>query len=401
VVELGSEERANLRRWLDRKRMEIKRRRRTGVDPRLIEELGSVYQDLENRGEYVEALEVLEVTFQGLRYLKHPRARQELSYKVWRSKGVTSLWLGRHGDSIEAYEKAIEFGEKGAYANEKPRMPATNRRELGSMYWRVGAHSEALRNLSIAEGNLERDRAAIYKPEFLDELARIRAAFGLVYLDLGRFTDAAESAAEAARIHEELGEQDPQRFMQAAIAYTTLGNARREAAQELEADLRPAFAAFDDALRVLKRYPSRDEEYTDRESDIYLGRGRALLLDAEYETALQHLERSLSLASHKNIAQHAAAHYLYVGEAQAKSGRKPLRKSLWRNTELDANESQRTGQGPLSGPRVDEKCAPDATATPSQTVSSGSPANTSSQIHRALLRGCSPRTPQMLGLGGS
>jgi tetratricopeptide (TPR) repeat protein len=269
------------------------------------------------------------------------------------------------------------------------------------MYWRVGAHSEALRNLSIAEGNLERDRAAIYKPEFLDELARIRAAFGLVYLDLGRFTDAAESAAEAARIHEELGEQDPQRFMQAAIAYTTLGNARREAAQELEADLRPAFAAFDDALRVLKRYPSRDEEYTDRESDIYLGRGRALLLDAEYETALQHLERSLSLASHKNIAQHAAAHYLYVGEAQAKSGRKPLRKSLWRNTELDANESQRTGQGPLSGPRVDEKCAPDATATPSQTVSSGSPANTSSQIHRALLRGCSPRTPQMLGLGGS
>jgi tetratricopeptide (TPR) repeat protein len=280
-------------------------------------------------------------------------------------------------------------------------MPATNRRELGSMYWRVGAHSEALRNLSIAEGNLERDRAAIYKPEFLDELARIRAAFGLVYLDLGRFTDAAESAAEAARIHEELGEQDPQRFMQAAIAYTTLGNARREAAQELEADLRPAFAAFDDALRVLKRYPSRDEEYTDRESDIYLGRGRALLLDAEYETALQHLERSLSLASHKNIAQHAAAHYLYVGEAQAKSGRKPLRKSLWRNTELDANESQRTGQGPLSGPRVDEKCAPDATATPSQTVSSGSPANTSSQIHRALLRGCSPRTPQMLGLGGS
>jgi len=33
------------------------------------------------------------------------------------------------------------------------------------------------------------------------------------------------------------------------------------------------------------------------------------------------LERSLSLASDKNIAQHAAAHYLYVGEAQAKSGR--------------------------------------------------------------------------------
>jgi tetratricopeptide (TPR) repeat protein len=316
VVRLRPEDRANLQRLLDHTRTQIKRQRRSGrVDPNLIGELGPIYQDLENRGEYVEALKVVEVAFQGLRYVKHPRARQELSYRFWRAKGVTNLWLGRHGDSIEAYEKAIEFGEKGAYANEKPRMPATNRRELGSMYWRVGDHSEALRNLSIAEGNLERDRAAIHEPKYLDELARIRAAFSLVYLDLGRYTDAAENVAEAARIHEELGAQYPLRYVQAAIAYTTLGNARREAAQKLEADLRPAFAAFDDAQRVLEKCPSKDEEYTDRESDIYLGRGRALLLEAEYETALQRLERSLSLASDKNIAQHAAAHYLYVGES--------------------------------------------------------------------------------------
>jgi len=216
---------------LDQTRMQIKRQRRSGrVDPDLIQKLGPIYQDLENRGEYVEALKVVEVAFQGLRYVKHPRARQELSHRFWRGKGVTSLWLGRHDDSIEAYEKAIEFGEKGAYANEKPRMDASNRRELGSMYWRVGDHSEALRNLSIAESKLERDKAAIDKPEYLDELARIRAAFGLVYLDLGRYTDAAENAAEAARIHEELGAQDPQRYAQAAIAYTTLGNALREAA---------------------------------------------------------------------------------------------------------------------------------------------------------------------------
>ena len=322
MPKLGTKERTELVRWLDHKRAEIKRQRRAGrVDPTLIGELGSVYQELESRSEYEEALSVVEVAFQGLRYVKHPRARRELSYKVWRSKGVTSLWLGRHDDSIEAYEKAIGFGEKGAYAKEKPRMDASNRRELGSIYWRVGDHSEALRNLSIAEGKLERDKAAIEDPEYLDELARIRAAFGLVYLDLGRYTDAAENAAEAARIHEALGAHYPLRYVQAAIAYTTLGNAHRDAAQELEADLRPAFAAFDNALRVLEKFPSKDEEYTDRESDIYLGRGRALLLETEYETAFQHLKRSLSLVSDKNIAQHAAAHYLYLGEAQAKSGR--------------------------------------------------------------------------------
>jgi hypothetical protein len=48
------------------------------------------------------------------------------------------------------------------------------------MYWRVGDHSKALRNLSIAESTLEADRTAILEPEFLDEQARIRAAFGLV-----------------------------------------------------------------------------------------------------------------------------------------------------------------------------------------------------------------------------
>ncbi len=144
-----------------------------------------------------------------------------------------------------------------------------------------------MRNLSIAEGKLERAKATIDEPEYRDELARIRAAFGLVYLDLGRYTNAAESAAEAARIHEELGERYSERFVQAAIAYTTLGNARREAALEREADLGTAFAAFDDALRVLKRSSPVDEEYTDRESDIYFGHGRTLLVKAEYETALR------------------------------------------------------------------------------------------------------------------
>ena len=83
--------------------------------------------------------------FWGLKYVKQPVARQGLGYRVWRSKAVTSNWLGRYGDSIEAYEKAVELGEKGAYAREKPQFAPGNRRELGSMYWRVGDLSEALR----------------------------------------------------------------------------------------------------------------------------------------------------------------------------------------------------------------------------------------------------------------
>ncbi len=55
--------------------MQIKRQRRSGrVNPDLIQKLGPIYQDLENRGEYVEALKVVEVAFEGLRYVKHPRA---------------------------------------------------------------------------------------------------------------------------------------------------------------------------------------------------------------------------------------------------------------------------------------------------------------------------------------
>jgi hypothetical protein len=89
------------------KRKEIKKKRRSGrVDPRLIEELGHRSQELEESGCYTEALKVIEVAFEGLKYVKQPRAQQSLSYKVWRSKGITSLWLGRHGESIEAYKKA-------------------------------------------------------------------------------------------------------------------------------------------------------------------------------------------------------------------------------------------------------------------------------------------------------
>lgn len=319
MARLSHEERAELSRWLEEQRRAIKKQRKSGrVAPELIEQLGHRYQELEDRYCNEEALEVIEVAFEGLRYVKQPKANQSLSYRAWRSKALTSGWLGRYGETIEGYEKAVALGEKGAYANEKPQFDPGNRRELGSYYWRVGDLSEALRNLSIAEDKLEKSRVSVLpEPDYRDELARLRAAFGLAYLDLGRYEDAAKSAAEAARIHEELGKTDLKRNLQAAIDYTTLGNARREVALEREADLDDAFGAFDEALRVLGKVPSVDQEYTDRESDIYLGRGHTLLFRGEHEKALDDLERSLSLASEMNVAQHAAAHQLYIGQSQA------------------------------------------------------------------------------------
>lgn len=334
MAELGPEERAELTRWMEQQRKAIKKQTRSGVAPGLIQQIGERYQWLEDRHFYREALEVIEVGFEGLRYVKHPAARQHLGYMVWRSKAVTSNWLGRFGDSIDAYERACELGEKGAYAREKPQFPPGNRRELGSICWRSGDLSGALRNLSIADKKLEEARAALREPDYLDELARLRAAFGLAYLDLGRHEDAAKSAAEAAGIHEDLGKADPKRNLQAAIAYTTLGNARREAALEREADPGEAFGAFGDALRVLKKAPGIDQEYTDRESDVYLGRGRTLSSQNKYDEALEDLERSRSSASDANLAQHGAEHHLFVGEAQARLGKPEAEASLKQAAEL-------------------------------------------------------------------
>lgn len=175
------------------------------------------------------------------------------------------------------------------------------------------------------------------EPDYLDEGARLRAAFGLAYLDLGRYEDAAESAAEAARMHEGLGKADPKRNLQATIAYTTLGNVRREAALEREADPEEAFGAFGDALRVLKKAPAVDQEYTDRESDVYLGRGCTLFSQGRHEEMLEDLELSISSASDANLAHHGAGHRLFIGEAQARLGKPEAEASLEEAAQLAAS----------------------------------------------------------------
>jgi len=91
---------------------------------------------------------------------------------------------------------------------------------------------------------------------YRDELARLRNARALVHMDLGEYDEAERDSLAAAQIEEELGEENPHRFLQAAIDYTSAGRARREIALRNEDSLAPTFAALGDALRVLGRAPS-------------------------------------------------------------------------------------------------------------------------------------------------
>ena len=66
MASLGSEERADLSRWLDEQRKLIKRGRRAGKDPELMEQLVEKFigrsEELQSRTYHEEALEVALVT---------------------------------------------------------------------------------------------------------------------------------------------------------------------------------------------------------------------------------------------------------------------------------------------------------------------------------------------------
>ena len=301
----------------------------SGVQAALIVELGSTYEALDDKGRYEDALKVVDLAVEGVRYVRDATARVDLSYEVWKSKAVTSSWLGLWRNSIAAYRKAIAFGDKGPYDRHKRQSGPGDRRELASMHFRIGGYKESLALLTEAEDRLQEAKPTLPQHSFKDELARLRAAFALVYMDLGEYSRAETSSYEAATIHEEISQQDVERLLQAAISYTHLGNARREQARLLQGEYGSAFRAYGDALRVLNddllqgvvetsEDRELEEEARDRESDVYLERGRAVLLDKRPKTALEDLEKALSMTSERNLLQHAAVHYLYIGEANAK-----------------------------------------------------------------------------------
>ncbi len=96
-----------------------------------------------------------------------------------------------------------------------------------------------------------------------------------------------------------------------------------------EASYTASIKAYEEALNALHRQDGGDDESKDRESDVYLELGRTFLADGKPGPALSFLEKSLLLTSVSNLTQHAAEHYLYIGEAHADLGAsEPARRFL-------------------------------------------------------------------------
>lgn len=326
----GTLDRDQFARWLTLERDKMGDYVRLGdVPPDYIRYLGGNYEWLNERDYNEEAYEVVLLALDGIDHLRDPIDRKEISYRVWRSKAVTSGFFGSWQESIDAYEKAISFGEHGGYSratelSTKPNSVAQyepgNYRELGSMYWRVGSFATALANFFVSEERLEKVRPRLNAHVYRDEKARLLNALALMHMDLGEYDQADEKATNAARIQEDLGSENAFRFLQAAINYTTAGRARRERARRDDGSYALCFAAFADALRVLKRAPDYGIENADREAEVRLERGRAHILNGDYRDALEDFESALSLASDFNLIQHAGEHNLYLGEAHLELG---------------------------------------------------------------------------------
>lgn len=294
--------------------------------------LGSKYAWLSENDYDREAFEVIVLILRVVEHILDPAERTEQSYWACRGMAVTCSFLGLWQASIEGYDRAICIGDDGGYAlieavylgpggpGSAAQYQPADHRELGSMHGRIGSYEDAVNHLYAAGERLEDVRTRLDTHTYRDELARLRNARALVHMDLGEHEEAGRESLAAARIEEELGEENANRFLQAAIDYMSAGKARREFALHKDEDYAPSFAAFDNALRVLRRAPSEGREHSDRESEVYLERGRTHLMNGDHEAAITDLERALSLTSDFNLIQHAGAHHLYLGEAYLEVG---------------------------------------------------------------------------------
>ena len=323
-------DRRQFARWLEVEEGNVESYESLGTVPaEYAQFLGGKYAWLSQNDHDREAFEVIVLILRVVELIADPDERARQSYWACRGMAATSSFLGLWRASIEGYERAISVGQGGAY----PLIEASYRgpggrgsaaqyrpadhRELGSMHGRIGSYGDALDHHRIAGERLEDARPRLDTHTYRDELARLRNARALVRMDLGEYQEAERNSLAAARMEEELGEENPLRFLQAAINYMSAGKARRELALRKDEDFAASFASFDDALRVLDMVPveGRDREHSDRESEVLLERGRTNLLEGHHEAALADLERALSLTSDFNLVQHAGAHHLYLGEA--------------------------------------------------------------------------------------
>ena len=279
-----------------------------------------------------EAFEVIVLILRVVEYLNNPVERAKQSYWACRYMAVTCSFLGLWQASIQGYERAISIGDEDDYtiietsydgpggSESAAEYRPADHRELGSMHGRIGSYGDAVEHHRIAGERLEDARPRLNTHTYEDELARLRNARALVHMDLGEYEEAGRNSLAAARLQEELGEENSNRFLQAAINYISAGKAQRELALRQNGDFAVSFESFNDAARVLARATSGDREHSDRESEVLLERGRTHLLAGHYEPAFADLERALSLTSDFNLVQHAGAHYLYLGEAYLELG---------------------------------------------------------------------------------
>lgn len=335
-------EERDVRRWLRfcKRTIEEQRTSGSGVAPGLVIELGRTSKALHGAMRYQEALDTIDLALEGVRDVIDWKARTSISYMAWKSRAFTATWMGLWRDSVDAYRRAISFGDRGPYENEHPQSDPGDTRELSSMYFRVGDYGESLNLLEASEERLRRYESKLSPFVRDDERARMHAARSLVHLDLGEYDTAEVCAADAVRLHEKLagdpslGARRLDRVLQTAIDYVHLGNARRERAREKQSGFAGAHEAYSGSFRMLADGELRTvvgpggeremaAEARDREADARLERGRTYLLEAEYDKAEDDLEEALSLTSTSNLLQHAAVHHLYLGQARVGLGLKP------------------------------------------------------------------------------
>jgi tetratricopeptide (TPR) repeat protein len=273
------------------------------VDEGFVVEMGVLSSQLYSEAFYAEALKMNDLLQEAVGHLQDAEERRQYSFQTWESRGRVCLWIGLWQEAIDSYLMALDLAVNGVPSGIDPVYGPDLQRELGFVYSRIGDYSSALTRFSNAEELIaDLDAEA---DDIRGALSRLRSNRALVYAEMGDYGNAETSFREAIDLDQELG-----RTQQLALNYTGLGNVQRD--RENYPD---ALRAYDTALSVLKELSERD-----RESDIYLERGLTLLLQDQAEQALPLLQKSLLMTSVPNISHHAAAHYLYLGEAHRASG---------------------------------------------------------------------------------
>lgn len=273
------------------------------VDEDFVAEIGMLSNDLYSEAFYAEALNLNDLLQDAVGHLQDAEKKRRYSFQTWESRGKVCMWIGLWQEAIDSYLRALGLAVDGVPEGIDPVYKPDLQRELGFVYSMIGDYSSALAQFSIAETLIANMDPATETTK--GALSRLRSNRALVYADMGDYNLAETSFREAIDLDQEL-----KRTQQLVINYTGLGNVQRD-----QGGYSGALNSYDEALSALDELSERD-----RESDVYLERGLTLILQGESEQALPLLRKALLLTSVPNLSHHAAAHYLYLGEAHIANG---------------------------------------------------------------------------------